>query len=75
MLKGTFGLWIFDQKGTNIYLARSGSTLFADFITNDFSSLEEDNFVELEEGTLYLLTKEGLTAVGEFKPNSPFFTP
>ena len=34
-LEGTFGLWIFNEKSHNIYLARSGSTIFADFITND----------------------------------------
>ena len=74
MLKGTFGLWIYDQSASNIYLARSGSTVFANFITNDFSSLEEEDFVALEQGVLYLLTKEGLTSVGTFKTNSPFFS-
>ena len=74
MLKGTFGLWIYDQSSSNIYLARSGSTVFANFITNDFSSLEEEDFVALEQGVLYLLTKEGLTSVGTFKTNSPFFS-
>lgn len=74
MLKGTFGLWIYDQSSSNIYLARSGSTVFANFITNDFSSLEEEDFVALEQGVLYLQTKEGLTSVGTFKTNSPFFS-
>jgi len=73
-LKGTFGLWIFHQQTNNIYLARSGSTLYADFLNNSFSSLKEDGYVELEEGLLYLLTKEGITSVGRFKKNSPFFT-
>jgi len=74
LLKGTFGLWIYNQKTGNIFLARSGSTVFADFLSNDFSSLKESGFVPLDEGTLYLLTKEGLTSVGVFKTNSPFFT-
>ena len=73
-LKGTFGLWIYNQKTSNIFLARSGSTVFANFLTNDFSSLKEQDYVELEEGVLYLLTKEGLTSVGMFDTNSPFFT-
>jgi glucosamine 6-phosphate synthetase-like amidotransferase/phosphosugar isomerase protein len=73
-LKGTFGLWIFHQQSNNIYLARSGSTLYADFLNNSFSSLKEDGYVELEEGLLYLLTQEGITCVGRFKKNSPFFT-
>jgi len=73
-LQGTFGLWIFHQMTNNIYLARSGSTLYADFLNNSFSSLKEDGYVALEEGLLYLLTKEGITCVGRFKRNSPFFT-
>lgn len=74
LLQGTFGVWIYNQKTANIYLARSGSTLFCNFLNNEFSSLEEDGFVPLEEGLLYLLTKEGVTCVGKFTPNSPFFT-
>jgi len=74
-LKGTFGLWIYNQKSANIFLARSGSTVFANFLSNDFSSLKEQEFVALEEGVLYLLTKEGITSVGVFETNSPFFTP
>jgi len=73
-LKGTFGLWIFHKPTGHIYLARSGSTLHADFLTNDFSSLPYKKYQSLEEGTLYLMTTEGLTAVGYFAVNSPFFT-
>ena len=73
-LEGTFGLWIFNAVTQNVYLARSGSTLYADILTNDFSSLPNKGFELLKEGTLYLLTTEGVTVVGEFKPNSPFFS-
>jgi glucosamine 6-phosphate synthetase-like amidotransferase/phosphosugar isomerase protein len=73
-LKGTFGLWIYSSKTGHVYLARSGSTLYADFITNDFSSLPQAGFNPLQEGILYLQTVEGLTSVGTFKPNSPFYT-
>jgi len=75
MLKGTFGLWIYNQKTANIYIARSGSTLYADFLNNEFSSLPDNDFVTVEEGLLYLLTKEGITSVGGFHINSPFFSP
>lgn len=75
LLKGTFGLWIYNSKTGNTYLARSGSTLYANYITNDFSSIPFEKFKPLEEGTLFLQTVEGLTSVGEFVPNSPFFTP
>lgn len=73
-LKGTFGLWIYSSKSGHVYLARSGSTVYADFITNDFSSIPYGDFKPLEEGTLYQQTVEGLTSVGTFKSNSPFFT-
>jgi hypothetical protein len=67
-------LWILNSKNNNTYLARSGSTLFADFLSNDFSSTKYNNYKTVEEGVLYLQTVEGLTAVGTFSPNSPFFT-
>lgn len=73
-LKGTFGLWIYNSKNHNIYLARSGSTLYANFLTNEFTSTKLPKFEQLKEGVLYLLTKEGITSVGEFKISSPFFT-
>jgi len=73
-LQGTFGLWIYNHKTHNIYIARSGSTVYADFITNSFSSVKQENFHELEEGLIYLITSEGITSVGKFIPNSPFFT-
>ena len=73
-LQGTFGLWIYNHKTHNIYIARSGSTIYADFLTNSFSSIKHDTFHELEEGLIYLITPEGITSVGKFIPNSPFFT-
>jgi glucosamine 6-phosphate synthetase-like amidotransferase/phosphosugar isomerase protein len=74
-LKGNYGLWILNSKNNHVYLARSGSTLYADFITNDFSSVKYRDFKALEEGVLYLQTVEGLTSVCTFKTQSPFFTP
>lgn len=73
LLKGTFGLWIYCSVSGNIYLARSGSTIYANFLTNDFSSIAKDGFIPLDEGICYLMTEEGLTAVGGFDTNSPFF--
>lgn len=74
LLKGTFGLWIYNQKSNSKYLARSGSTVYADFLNNMFSSIKIDEFVPLEEGLIYLLTSEGITSVGKFNTNSPFFS-
>jgi glucosamine 6-phosphate synthetase-like amidotransferase/phosphosugar isomerase protein len=72
-IEGTFGLWIYCKESHNTYLARSGSTLYANLLTNEFSSLSETNLESLEEGVLYLITPEGLTSVGGFNKNSPFF--
>lgn len=74
-LHGNFGLWVYNCKTQNVYIARSGATLYADFLNNSFSSLHEKGYKAIEEGVVYLLTPEGTTEVGEFKPNSPFFTP
>jgi glucosamine 6-phosphate synthetase-like amidotransferase/phosphosugar isomerase protein len=72
-LEGTFGLWIYCKESNNTYIARSGSTLYADVINNVFSSLPDDGLKLLEEGVLYLITPEGITSVGGFTNNSPFF--
>lgn len=72
-LKGTFGLWMFNIITGNVYLARCGSTLYCDSLTNDFSSLPYKNLQLLEEGVIYLLTSEGTTSVGTFDSDSPFF--
>lgn len=74
LLEGTFGLWIHEGWDRNIYLARCGSTLFANLIDNEFSSVKFKNSEELKEGVLYMITVEGITAVSSFDFNSPFFT-
>lgn len=74
MLKGTFGLWIHCSFSSNVYLARSGSTLYGNLLTNDFSSLPNKGLTPLQEGICYMVTHEGLTQVDEFQNNSPFFT-
>jgi glucosamine 6-phosphate synthetase-like amidotransferase/phosphosugar isomerase protein len=72
-LEGTFGLWIYNKESHNVYIARSGSTLYANILDNTISSLPDDDLKLLEEGVLYLVTAEGLTSVGGFTNNSPFF--
>ena len=72
-LEGTFGLWIYNNQSHNVYFARSGSTLYANVLDNTVSSLPDDGMEVLEEGVLYLTTSEGLTSVGGFTKNSPFF--
>jgi glucosamine 6-phosphate synthetase-like amidotransferase/phosphosugar isomerase protein len=72
-LQGTFGLWIYNKESHNVYVARSGSTLYANILDNTVSSLPDEGLDPLEEGVLYLVTPEGLTSVGGFTNNSPFF--
>jgi glucosamine 6-phosphate synthetase-like amidotransferase/phosphosugar isomerase protein len=72
LIKGTFGLWIHNKSSQNTYIARSGSTLYGDILTCDFSSVQLRGMKMLSEGVLYLLTKEGITEVGDFDSNSPF---
>jgi glucosamine 6-phosphate synthetase-like amidotransferase/phosphosugar isomerase protein len=73
-LEGTFGLWIYDSNRKTMFLARCGSTLFANVLTNEFSSIKFKNSEPLEEGHLYQLTPEGVTSVDLFDFDSPFFT-
>ena len=72
-LQGTFGLWIYNKESHNVYVARSGSTLYANILDNTVSSLPDEGLDPLEEGVLYIVTPEGLTSVGGFTNNSPFF--
>ena len=71
-IEGTYGLWIHNKLTCNTYIARCGSTLYSNFLTNDFSSVDTKGMQSLVEGTLYLLTAEGVTEVGGFDTNSPF---
>tara|TARA_R110000787_G_scaffold70074_1_gene155772 strand:- start:141 stop:767 length:627 start_codon:yes stop_codon:yes gene_type:complete len=74
LLKGTFAVWIYNSKTCDIYLARQGSTLFADKNGNFSSINSKSEWEEVEEGKLFKLTKDGLEEVGTFKNDTPFFT-
>lgn len=73
LLEGTFALWIFNDKTGNVFVARQGSTLFANPTTGDFCSIESKGWIEVPEGKLHRVT-HGFEPVGEFKSTSPFFT-
>lgn len=70
LLEGTFGLWIFNIKTHNVYLARQGSTLFFD--KNSFSSTPGTGFKEIKEGVVYRFTKKGCKPTNKFEVKSPF---
>ena len=76
MLKGTYSLWIFNTLTKELYFARCGSTLYADLVNNIISSVKANpTMTDIPDGSLFLKTTEGLTQVGMFESNSPFFIP
>jgi len=74
LLEGTFGVWIYDSNYNNTYIARCGSTVFVNYLYNEFSSVKFSQCELLPEGVLFQLTPEGITAVSQFDFDSPFFT-
>ena len=75
IIKGTFGLWIYNTKSHNAYIARVGSTLFVDNRFGRFSSSQDpySTLKPIEEGILYKVEPYEFTQVGKFRYNSPFF--
>ena len=74
LLEGTFAVWIYNTTSNKIYLARQGSTLFANLKTRDFCSIKSKDWVELKEGMVYEITKTKIINRVEFKNTTPFFT-
>lgn len=73
LIEGTFSVWIFNNKNKKVYIARQGSTLFADNKGN-FSSINSANkWEEVPEGKIFELSNAGLILAGQFKCSSPFF--
>lgn len=73
MLEGTFALWIHNEKTHHTFVARQGSTLFANPNTGDFCSIESKGWVEVPEGNVYDITKS-FELASKFTSTSPFFT-
>lgn len=74
-LKGTFACWVYSKLTGCIYLTRSGSTLYGNLDTGEFSSVKIKGLIEdeLDEGVVYCVTTEGLARCGSFETSSPFF--
>lgn len=74
-IKGTFGCWAYSKLSGDTFIFRSGSTLFGNISTGDFSSVRVEGICEqeLKQGVVYCVTTEGLAECGEFEPSSPFF--
>ena len=77
LLRGTFGVWICNKLSQKCYLARVGSTLFADSHGCSFSSkIDPYKMMEpVEEGVLYSINarENVLKPITAFKYISPFF--
>lgn len=74
LLKGIFACWIFCKETKQTYVVRSGCTLYTDHDCMSFSSTKFGSVnIEILSGHIYCFTPEGLTPVGEFKSDNPFF--
>lgn len=77
-VEGTFSLWMIDRRERRIFLARQGSTLFANMSSGDFSSIsgKKDAWTELKEGVIYeiRLDSKRISEAGSFKSKSPFLS-
>jgi hypothetical protein len=75
-LKGTFGLWIVHKKTKQVFLARQGSTIFANMSTGSFCSLPCKNkeWCELGEGCIYKIdiAEKNIEPIEKFTTDSPF---
>jgi glucosamine 6-phosphate synthetase-like amidotransferase/phosphosugar isomerase protein len=74
LLKGIFSCWIYSKHTARVYIVRSGSTLYTDAEGSLFSSISTPRSdIPIPEGRILCFTREGLTEVGEFNTDSPFF--
>ena len=74
LLKGIFACWIHSKHTGHTYIFRSGCTLYTDHDQTMFSSIKTPRTNdEIPEGVIFCLTSEGLTEVGKFNPDTPFF--
>jgi len=73
-LKGIFSCWIYSKYTSQVYIVRSGSTLYTDDDMQVFTSIKTNKATkQLDEGKIYCLTPEGLAAVGKFDSKTAFF--
>ena len=75
LIRGTFACWIYSKLTGCTYLVRSGSTLYANFETGDFSSVRVPGICEdeVDQGVVFCVTSEGLARCGSFDCSNPFF--
>jgi glucosamine 6-phosphate synthetase-like amidotransferase/phosphosugar isomerase protein len=79
-LEGTFSCWVHNTITNHVYLIRSGSTLFVNYKTGDFSSAQYEDMEPLDNHAIYRvfydadpIQKSKIEKVGHFDTHSPFF--
>ncbi len=73
-LQGTFALWIKNTQTKDLYICRSGSTLFANINNGDFCSTEFDGSISLQEGIIYkIVNYNSIEIHSKFNFNSPYY--
>jgi hypothetical protein len=63
LIEGRYSIWIHDLDSRNTFLFKVNQELYADIYTNTFSTTVFEGSEPLQDGELYLLTKEGITNV------------
>lgn len=63
LMEGRYAMWIHDLESRNTFLFKCNEELYADIYENTFSTKKFEGSEPLEDGELYLLTKEGITNV------------
>ena len=73
-IRGTFGCWVYNIESKNTYLVRVGCTLNGDPNSGDFTSAapKDKKYKPITEGVIYQIDN-GITAIGEFQHESPYF--
>lgn len=79
-LEGTFSCWVHNTFTNHVYLIRSGSTLFVNYKTGDFSSAQHEDMEPLDDHAIYRvwydadpIQKSKIEKVCHFGAHSPFF--
>jgi len=72
-LEGTFGCWLYDSNTSELFVFRSGSTIYTD--GKNISSKPISDWSLLDEGVIYRFnfTKQKYEEYDRFKTNSGFF--
>ena len=72
MIRGTYGVFIYNKVYDVLYVARCGSTMFFNDKNMAFSSTQVPGLDSLPEHILYKIVNEKFTKVGALKNNSSF---